>query len=181
MARQWCLRWPSLAGGGRTWNCRRATTSARLAVLGLGWATHLIFVELLAVNDLWPLDDVFRGDERVVGDRLESQTVVLPRREVIRAVDGDAAAFHLVLGLVFTKPPELALFIDGDAAGMGVYQIAVGVVPSSTGHDVLGLSEAEQKDRETHGCGWRFGTLFRHVIYSAGWIYPERRIGCLST
>lgn len=36
----------------------------------VGW-THLIFVELLAVDDLWALDDVFRGDEWVLGDGLQ--------------------------------------------------------------------------------------------------------------
>lgn len=75
---------------------------------------------------------------------------MLPSCEVIRAVDGDAAALNLFLGLVFAKPPELALFIDGDAAGVGIYQIALGIVPSPTGHDVLGLRETEQEEGEPH-------------------------------
>lgn len=128
-----------------------------------GW-THLIFVDLLAVDDLWALDDVFRGDEWVVRDGLQGQAVMLPCREVVGAVDGDTAAFDLVFGLVFTKPPELAFFIDCDAAGMGVYQIAVGVVPSPAGHDVLGLRKAEQEEGEPHGRVWGFGTLLSHVI-----------------
>lgn len=36
-----------------------------------GTEAHFIFVKLLAVDDLWPLNDIFRGDERVVGDGLE--------------------------------------------------------------------------------------------------------------
>lgn len=76
--------------------------------------------------------------------------MVLPRRQVVGAVDGYAAAFNLVFGLVFTKPPELALFINRDATGVGVYQIAIGIVPSPAGHDVLGLRETEKEEGEPH-------------------------------
>lgn len=115
-----------------------------------GTRAHLIFVKLLAVDDLWPLNDILRGDERVVGDGLEGQAVMLPCRQVVGAVDGYATAFNLVFGLVFAKPPELALFINRDAAGVGVYQIPFGIVPSPARHDVLGLREAEKEEGEPH-------------------------------
>ena len=147
-----------------------------------GGGAYLIFVELLAIDDLGALDDVFRRDIWVLGDGLQGEAVVLPCREVVGAVDGDAAALDLVFRLVLAKPPELALLIDGDAAGVGVYEIAVGVVPSPAGHDVLGVGQAEQEVGEPHGRGWdwRFGMLLSHVIYCAGGLYPERRTRSLA-
>lgn len=87
----------------------------------------------------------------MVEDGLQGEAMMLPRREVVRAVHGDTAAFDLVFGLVFAKPPEFAFLVDCDAAGVGVYQIAVGIVPPPAGHNVLGLRETEEEDREPHG------------------------------
>lgn len=76
---------------------------------------------------------------------------MLPRREVVRAVYRDAAAFDLVFGLIFAKLLEFAFLVNCDAASVGVYQIAVGVVLLPARHNVLGLRETEEEDREPHG------------------------------
>lgn len=62
----------------------------------------------------------------------------LPGREIIGAVHRDTAAFFLLFGLELAKPEELArITVNGKTTGVGIEEVAVGVIPASTRNNVL--------------------------------------------
>ena len=63
----------------------------------------------------------------------QSHAMMLPRRQIIRAIYGNTATLDLSLHLVFPKQEELSsLLIDGNTTRMRVYQLPISIPPSRT-------------------------------------------------
>jgi len=111
----------------------------------------------------------------------QGQTMGLPGCEIIRAVHRDTTALLLLLGLVFAKPEELArVTVNGHSTGVGVEEVALRVIPTGAGDDVLAGGRAnngQSGEKITHG---HLGGSFHGICDEQGRYRPSwwRQRGC---
>lgn len=70
-----------------------------------------------------------------------------PSRQVVRAVYRNTATFNLPFNFVLSKPVESAsLLVNVKAAGVGVEDVSIGVMPSGSRNDPLRCHRCGEPD-----------------------------------
>lgn len=82
----------------------------------------------------------------------------LPCSQVVRAVDRHTTSLLLLFGLVLAKPKELSRnMVPGYTASVGVDEITVSIVPSTSGDDPFGRSQKGEQSANNEGSDGHHG------------------------